>query len=86
MFSFEGVEEGSSPATRVSSLLPSAPSSNYLHPGTLFGSSLHPVASSGVASNEGGERRRKQEFFVSCTCSVTTLPRCVAGSLELQKT
>ena len=56
VFSFEDVEEGSSPP-RVTTPLPGAPSSNYPRPGTLFGGSPRPVAS-GVTRGEKKEETR----------------------------
>jgi hypothetical protein len=60
-FSFEDVEDGSSPP-RLNTPLPGAPSLTYPRPGALFGGSPRPVASGATR----GERRKKQEF-VSCT-------------------
>jgi hypothetical protein len=49
-FSFEDVEDGSSPP-RVTAPLPGAPSLTYPRPGALFGGSPRPVAS-GVTRGE----------------------------------
>jgi hypothetical protein len=79
-FSFEDVEDGSSPP-RVTAPLPGAPSLTYPRPGTLFGGSPRPVAS-GVTRGEKKEETRVRLLHVS---DPATVCGGVTGAVENKK-
>ena len=79
-FSFEDVEDGSSPP-RVTTPFPGAPSSAYPRPGTLFGGSPRPVAS-GVTRGEKKEETRVGLLHVS---DPTAVCGGVIGAVENKK-